>query len=883
MLRRLCILMMLAGSATARAGGDADAVRRPERLTAGVSDQLLGQLAPDGQRLYFVSNRNATNEIYEQSLHSGHTHLLFDEGADLTWPRVSPDGKRLLYISYRDDASGQLCVRDLPDRERRCLAGAGSALQAQWIDARRVLLLSRGSLDADLRVYQVSVGGRLSARALFDRNLSSPAISPDGRWLVYVPLQRYVARVGAGIAAHAAERLEAVRLDQPGAPQPLAADLPGLTGQPAFSPDGRYLYFTQFFNDTNQDGEIDGSDNGVLFRQPFESARDDAPARASKAPPEQLTDASWNCQYPSPSALELVATCSQKSGLEIYGLPLDGQVPGHWSAERLRMELELSSREVEQLLLYRRLLERQTTPTGERSVMMRLVKLHLGAGEFAAAQFYAKKIKSIHDPATAGAASALIIMIEQRKAVRERERGRMSIELRDDSLRRLDALTLDKIESPAALLLRRVVRSEIADSLGDKDMARRELEAAPVEEVALPAFLDAYYERADALYRGLDDREGLVAACRRLALHPSLEVDERLRYARSTARAMARGLPFDEGQALLAAAREKEPPGSELAFSFELQQAILGVRDDNPPKSVRDALLALYSRQTRFDRKRAVVLDAVQRASEREAEKLVEALARVYLEDAPRGTGERLRAERLYERAMLGRAYRRLGRGDVARAKDAFAELAKTTNSLEAHLGYLSIALAQGRQPAELAAEYSKPGAASEPALQLVKAFLAARTLALSSGKAQADAAELAMDELKKGGAALRGEVAPEVVFGAILHERFLEEGTVAAAQRASVHYLMALELAQKNPRYRARVLQQLALLQSQVGNYRIALGYADDRAKLPDGDPLTALGRRLTRARILFHIDRATTPPSRPTRRWRSSSARPRWPIGAC
>ena len=55
----------------------------------------------------------------------------------------------------------------------------------------------------------------LTARTLFERNLTSPAVSPDGRWLVYVPVERYAERVGPGFAARAAERLEAVRLDRP--------------------------------------------------------------------------------------------------------------------------------------------------------------------------------------------------------------------------------------------------------------------------------------------------------------------------------------------------------------------------------------------------------------------------------------------------------------------------------------------------------------------------------------------------------------------------------------------------------------------------------------------------------------------------------------------
>ncbi|MEI9947777.1 MAG: hypothetical protein WDO74_02080 [Pseudomonadota bacterium] len=51
----------------------------------------------------------------------------------MTWPRISPDGKALLYVSFREQATGELCVRNLPEGDgRRCLTGSGAALQAEW-------------------------------------------------------------------------------------------------------------------------------------------------------------------------------------------------------------------------------------------------------------------------------------------------------------------------------------------------------------------------------------------------------------------------------------------------------------------------------------------------------------------------------------------------------------------------------------------------------------------------------------------------------------------------------------------------------------------------------------------------------------------------------
>src|SRR5690606_25529235 len=121
--------------------------------------------ASNGKELYFLSNRNTTTEPFVQDLEEGRAKKLFDEGADITWPRRSPEDKKLLYISFRDRAGGQLCVRDLPSGEgRRCLEDESNALQAEWLDEHRVLLLVRGAVEEDLHILEVKVGGSLSAR-----------------------------------------------------------------------------------------------------------------------------------------------------------------------------------------------------------------------------------------------------------------------------------------------------------------------------------------------------------------------------------------------------------------------------------------------------------------------------------------------------------------------------------------------------------------------------------------------------------------------------------------------------------------------------------------------------------------------------------------------
>jgi hypothetical protein len=107
---------LVGGRASADNVDDDDLVK-PKRLTVGVADDLLGQLGPDGKTLYFVSNRNTTNQIFAQNMADGHAEPLFDDGADVTWPRVSPDGRFSFTSRFarapRGSSASAICRREM--------------------------------------------------------------------------------------------------------------------------------------------------------------------------------------------------------------------------------------------------------------------------------------------------------------------------------------------------------------------------------------------------------------------------------------------------------------------------------------------------------------------------------------------------------------------------------------------------------------------------------------------------------------------------------------------------------------------------------------------------------------------------------------------------
>lgn len=842
-------------------------LRRPERITVGMNDQFLGQLSPDEHTLYFASSQETRKEIYAQDDDEGRARLVFDEGADVSWPRVSPDGKALLYVSFGNRAAGQLCVRRLPEGDqRRCLDDAPAVLQAEWIDNQRIVMVSRASIDGDLQLSQVAVTRQLSARPLRNENWTNPTVSPDARWLVYVPLDRMAKHVGPGFAARASHGLEVVRLSQCERPTqdcqrvvqsasiPLAIDLPGLTAQPAFSRDGRFLYFVQFFSDSNHDGIIDASDHGVLFRLPWSVDGDD-PAHAVEEAPLQLTDSRWNCQYPAPATTRLIATCTRGRGLDLYELPLDGEVPSDWTLDRVRMEIGLGARREELLMLYRHALARADSLSWRRLLYMRLLITHLEMEEFAAAEFYAHKVKALRDKTTRGISQPLLTLVEHRRARSEQERGRLLDSPIEDGRARMESLADGPKDSPAARILNHVVRSEIADTLGDKRLARAELDLAIIDDETPRPMIEVYFARADALFRGLDDRAALIRVSSQLAASGGLKPDQQLDYARAATRALVRGLPFDEAVAVLKREHEAQPSDSELSFALELAQRVLAIREERPGREVKAGLIAFYDVQTRADRKRAIILDAVQRAAELGADSLIEGLSERYIEDVAPGTQERRRTERLYRSAILGRAFRRLERGRLLEACADFDAVFQHTGALEAVVGAIELRLREGKNAAAIQEELALLGNKEPGIAAFVKAYLIARTLPALAREPHAQAVEAARTLLRGAWSTLKNEGPARALYGFLMHEQFVRTGALDAAERANSHYLVALELVQRDHRYRATVLAQLGLLHSQVGNHRIALGYLEQRGQLPYADELEELTVRLATARALLHV----------------------------
>jgi hypothetical protein len=121
----------------------------------------------------------------------------------------------------------------------------------------------------------------------------------------------------------------------------------------------------------------------------------------------------------------LILTCSQDASLDVYALPLDGEVPSRWSMATLENAIDDADTRVQEQLLMSRRLARETTTDGRRRATLALAVVHLEREEFRAAEYYALQVETLADDARAGISLPLRVMVEQRRAERRREQGRL--------------------------------------------------------------------------------------------------------------------------------------------------------------------------------------------------------------------------------------------------------------------------------------------------------------------------------------------------------------------------------------------------------------------------------------------------------------------------
>ncbi len=157
------------------------------RLAEAIIMKLTGEGGIFLTKLAFVSNTTGHKEIYVSDFDGHNVVQITHDQSIAMMPRWSPDGSKLLYISYKQGGGPMLYMMDLNLGRQKLISGRkGLNIGAAWTpDGTRIALTlsNRGNPD----IYLMDLKGKIIKRLTDHWGIDvSPAFSPDGKKMAFV-------------------------------------------------------------------------------------------------------------------------------------------------------------------------------------------------------------------------------------------------------------------------------------------------------------------------------------------------------------------------------------------------------------------------------------------------------------------------------------------------------------------------------------------------------------------------------------------------------------------------------------------------------------------------------------------------------------------------
>ncbi len=201
-----------------------------KRLTNHGSISIKPKVSPDGNKIAYLSYKDRYSFLYIFNRHTGESVPLSKEVGLNSAPAWAPDGQYLA-MTLSKDGNTEIYLKNMDGTNARRLTNnkAGDTSPVFSPDGSRIAFVS--DRIGNPNIFVMNVDGSNATRVSFQGGSSyDPTWSPDGKSIAYV-------------AEKTGEGLEIYMMDANGQNPQRLTDTPGSNESPSWSPDSRHVAF----------------------------------------------------------------------------------------------------------------------------------------------------------------------------------------------------------------------------------------------------------------------------------------------------------------------------------------------------------------------------------------------------------------------------------------------------------------------------------------------------------------------------------------------------------------------------------------------------------------------------------------------------------------